>query len=211
MLAFQASLVIEHQEKRMPNLFSPRRQAVRLLATLAFATTTASFGSLALAADGQQVLLKTSMGEMVLELNADKAPKSVDNFLQYVRSGYYNGTIFHRVIDGFMIQGGGFDRNMVQKPANAPIVNEARNGLKNQSYTVAMARTSDPNSASSQFFINVADNKFLDYPGQDGAGYAVFGKVVRGMDVADRIKAVATGRNDVPNKPVVIESATLVK
>jgi peptidyl-prolyl cis-trans isomerase A (cyclophilin A)/peptidyl-prolyl cis-trans isomerase B (cyclophilin B) len=195
----------------MPNLFSPRRQAMRLLATLAFAAVSASAASLAFAAGAPQVLLKTSMGDMTLELNADKAPKSVENFLQYVNSGHYNGTIFHRVIDGFMIQGGGFDKNMVQKPTNPPIVNEAKNGLKNQPYTLAMARTSNPNSASSQFFINVADNKFLDYPGQDGAGYAVFGKVIKGMDVADKIRAVQTGRNDVPVKPVVIESATVLK
>ncbi|MGI4849450.1 MAG: peptidylprolyl isomerase [Janthinobacterium lividum] len=191
--------------------FSPRRQALRLFATFAIAASSASFGAQAMAADAPHVLLKTSMGEIELELNADKAPKSTDNFLQYVKSGHYNGTVFHRIINGFMIQGGGFDGNMVQKPTRAPISNEAKNGLKNETYSLAMARTSDPNSASSQFFINVGDNKFLDYPGQDGAGYAVFGRVVKGMDVVDRIKAVPTGRNDVPNKPVVIESATLLK
>jgi peptidyl-prolyl cis-trans isomerase A (cyclophilin A)/peptidyl-prolyl cis-trans isomerase B (cyclophilin B) len=151
------------------------------------------------------------MGDMVLELNADKAPKSVENFLQYVRSGHYNGTIFHRVIDGFMIQGGGFDKTMNQKPTRPAIENEAKNGLKNEPYTVAMARTANPNSATAQFFINVNGNKFLDYPGQDGAGYAVFGKVIKGMDVVDKIRAVQTGRNDMPEKPVVIESASLAK
>jgi cyclophilin family peptidyl-prolyl cis-trans isomerase len=158
-----------------------------------------------------QVQLKTSMGNIVLELYPEKAPKSVANFLEYVRSGHYNGTIFHRVIESFMIQGGGFDANMAQKKTRPPIENEARNGLKNDAYTVAMARTSDPNSASAQFFINVKNNDFLNYPGQDGAGYAVFGKVVKGMDVVDKIKAVPTGRMDVPKQPVMIESASVLK
>ncbi|MGV3741232.1 MAG: peptidylprolyl isomerase [Burkholderiaceae bacterium] len=162
-----------------------------------------------------QVSMKTSMGEFVLELYPDRAPKTVANFLNYVKSGHYKGTIFHRVINGFMIQGGGFDKDMNQKPTGAPIENEAKNGLKNEAYTVAMARTMDPHSASAQFFINVKNNSFLDYPGQDGWGYTVFGKVIKGKEVVDKIKAVpAAGKGmhqDVPIQPVVIESASLVK
>ena len=161
------------------------------------------------------VALKTNMGEIVLELNQEKAPKSVANFLQYVKSGYYKGTIFHRVIDGFMIQGGGFDKNMKQKATKAPIQNEAQNGLQNVTYSIAMARTGDPHSATSQFFINVGNNGALDYPGRDGYGYTVFGKVVSGMDVVDKIKAVPVAdkgpHQNVPVTPVVIESATLLK
>jgi cyclophilin family peptidyl-prolyl cis-trans isomerase len=170
---------------------------------------------LAHAADNPQVALKTSMGDVVLELYPDKAPKTVENFLQYVKSGHYNGTIFHRVISNFMIQGGGFDKDMKQKPTNPPIENEAKNGLKNDTYTVAMARTSAPHSASAQFFINIKNNSFLDYPGQDGWGYTVFGKVVKGTEVVDKIKAVDTTNSgmhqNVPAKPVVIESASVVK
>ncbi|MDB5762446.1 MAG: peptidylprolyl isomerase [Herminiimonas sp.] len=184
-----------------------RRYFLRLLASLSLAST----ACMSIAAEAPHVLLKTSMGEIVLELYPEKAPKSVDNFLQYVKNGHYKGTIFHRVIEGFMIQGGGYDKDMNQKPTNAPIENEAKNGLKNEPYTLAMARTSAPHSASAQFFINVKNNGFLDYPGQDGWGYAVFGKVIKGMDVVDKIKAVPTGANDVPNKPVVIESATVTK
>jgi len=161
------------------------------------------------------VALKTSMGEIVLELNQEKAPHSVANFLQYVKSGYYKGTVFHRVIDGFMIQGGGFDKNMKQKATKAPIQNEAQNGLQNVTYSIAMARTGDPHSATSQFFINVGNNGALDYPGRDGYGYTVFGKVVSGMDVVDKIKAVPVAdkgpHQNVPVTPVVIESATLLK
>jgi peptidyl-prolyl cis-trans isomerase A (cyclophilin A) len=164
-----------------------------------------------MAADAPNVLLKTSMGDILLELYPDKAPKSVENFLQYVNNGHYKGTVFHRVIDGFMIQGGGFDKDMQQKPTGAPIENEAKNGLKNAPYTLAMARTSAPHSATAQFFINVKNNSFLDYPGQDGWGYAVFGKVIKGTDVVDKIKSVPTGRNDVPLTPVVIESASVIK
>lgn len=157
------------------------------------------------------VLLTTNHGKIKIELDADKAPKTVENFLAYVRSGHYNGTIFHRVIDGFMIQGGGFEPGMTQKPTNDPIENEAKNGLKNEPYTLAMARTSAPHSASAQFFINVKNNSFLDYPGQDGWGYCVFGKVVEGTDVVDKIKAVKTTRtgmfSDVPVENVVIEKA----
>lgn len=161
------------------------------------------------------VALKTNMGEIVLELNQEKAPKSVANFLQYVNSGFYKGTVFHRVIDGFMIQGGGFDKNMKQKATKPAIQNEAKNGLQNVTYSIAMARTGDPHSATSQFFINVSDNGALDYPGRDGFGYTVFGKVVSGMDVVDKIKAVPVAdkgpHQNVPVTPVVIESATVLK
>ncbi len=166
----------------------------------------------ALAAD-PQVDLKTSMGTMRLELYPEKAPKTVENFLKYVRDGQYNGTIFHRVIPGFMIQGGGFTPDLKQKPTRVPI--ESKNGLKNDVGTIAMARTSDPNSATSQFFINVNNNSFLNYPGQDGNGYTVFGKVVDGMDVVNKIAAVPTGNKgmhqNVPNQPVLIESAKVVE
>ena len=160
------------------------------------------------------VVLTTNHGAITLELAVEKAPKSVENFVTYVKSGHYDGTIFHRVIDGFMIQGGGFDPDMKQKSTNDPIDNEAENGLKNDRYTVAMARTSDPHSATAQFFINVGDNEFLNYPGSDGWGYAVFGKVSDGEDVVDAIRAVKTGRksifSDVPVETVVIEKAEVV-
>ena len=160
------------------------------------------------------VLFTTNHGNFKVELDAEKAPKTVENFLAYVNSGHYNGTIFHRVINGFMIQGGGFDKDMREKPTKAPIQNEAKNGLKNEAYTIAMARTSDPHSASAQFFINVKNNGFLDYPGQDGWGYAVFGKVTEGTDVVDKIKAVKTTRSgmfaDVPVEDVVVEKAEVV-
>ncbi|MEN3293964.1 MAG: peptidyl-prolyl cis-trans isomerase [Burkholderiales bacterium] len=157
------------------------------------------------------VVLTTNHGKIKLELDAAKAPKTVENFLSYVKSGHYDGTIFHRVIDGFMIQGGGFEPGMKQKPTNEPVENEAKNGLKNEPYSIAMARTSDPHSASAQFFINVKNNSFLDYPGQDGWGYCVFGKVTEGTDVVDKIKSVKTTRagmhSDVPVDNVVIEKA----
>lgn len=160
------------------------------------------------------VVLNTNHGKITIELDSEKAPKSVENFVNYVKSGHYDGTIFHRVIDGFMIQGGGFDADMKQKPTEDPIENEANNGLKNDRYTVAMARTSAPHSASAQFFINVGDNDFLNYPGSDGWGYAVFGKVTEGHDVVDKIRAVKTGRksmfSDVPVEDVVIEKAEVV-
>jgi peptidyl-prolyl cis-trans isomerase B (cyclophilin B) len=160
------------------------------------------------------VTLITNHGNIKIELDADKAPKTVENFLNYVKSGHYNGTIFHRVIDGFMIQGGGFEPGMKQKPTSEPIENEAKNGLKNEPYTIAMARTSAPHSATAQFFINVKNNNFLDYPGQDGWGYCVFGKVVEGTDVIDKIRTVKTTRSgmhaDVPVEDVVIEKAEIV-
>lgn len=158
------------------------------------------------------VILNTNFGKIKIELDEKKAPKTVKNFLEYVNAGFYNGTIFHRVIDNFMIQGGGFDQSMRQKKTNAPIENEAKNGLSNKTYSIAMARTMDPHSATAQFYINVADNDFLDYPGQDGWGYCVFGKVTEGMDVVDKIKGVRTiyhpsGHQDVPLESVIIESA----
>jgi peptidyl-prolyl cis-trans isomerase B (cyclophilin B) len=160
------------------------------------------------------VKLLTNFGEITIELNAEKAPITAANFLQYVDNGFFNGTIFHRVIDGFMIQGGGFDINMNQKESLAEIKNEADNGLANDIYTVAMARTSAPHSASSQFFINVGNNDFLNHSGptSSGWGYCVFGKVTAGMDVVDKIRKVATGskkgHQDVPVENVVIETAT---
>lgn len=157
------------------------------------------------------VLLTTNHGTIKIELDMEKAPITSENFLSYVRSGHYNGTIFHRVIKGFMIQGGGFEVGMKQKETREPIKNEAKNGLKNDLYTLAMARTGDPHSASAQFFINVKKNDFLDYPGQDGWGYCVFGKVVEGQDVVDKIRDVKTTRSgmhaDVPVDNVVIEKA----
>ena len=153
-------------------------------------------------------------GSLVLELDREKAPKSVDNFLDYVKKGHYDGTIFHRVIDGFMIQGGGYAADFKERPTRAPVPLEARNGLKNERYTVAMARTSDPDSATAQFFINVKDNANLDAPNPDGHGYTVFGKVVSGTEVVDRIRAVRTtsqGRmQNVPVDPITIQSATIV-
>ncbi len=165
-----------------------------------------------------QVELKTSAGVIVLELQPGKAPGTVANFLQYVKDGHYDGTLFHRVIPGFMIQGGGFTRDFQEKPTRKPVRNEANNGLKNTVGTIAMARTPDPHSASAQFFINVADNAMLDFrfPTQEGYGYTVFGKVVRGMNVVESITKVATGPGpaphaNVPAKPIVIESARLIE
>ncbi len=166
-------------------------------------------------AAGAKVLLATSAGDITLQLDAEKAPKSVANFLDYVKSGHYDGTVFHRVIDGFMIQGGGFTPELTQKPTKAPIPLESRNGLKNERGTIAMARTSVPDSATAQFFINVKDNAMLDYPSPNGNGYAVFGRVVSGMDVVDKIRGVETGsvkgHQNVPLKPVLIRSASIVK
>ena len=163
-----------------------------------------------------KVLFKTTSGNFTLELNAEKAPLTVANFLEYVKSGHYNGKIFHRVINDFMIQGGGMDKDMKEGKTLAPIKNEANNGLKNDKYTIAMARTMQPHSATAQFFINVKDNDFLNFKGEDmyGWGYAVFGKVVEGTEVIDKIKVVKTGRHDmhddVPTEAIVIESAEVV-
>ena len=162
------------------------------------------------------IKLHTNFGVIGIELDAEKAPESAKNFIAYVEAGHYDNTIFHRVINGFMIQGGGFEPGMKQKPTQAPIKNEAQNGLKNDKYTLAMARTSDPHSATAQFFINVADNDFLNHtaPNANGWGYAVFGKVVEGTDVVDQIKGVKTGRSgfhqDVPVEDVVITKAEVV-
>ena len=170
--------------------------------------------SFSVAAASPQVEIKTNMGAITVELYPDKAPETVKNFLQYAQDRFYDGTIFHRVIDGFMIQGGGFTEDLTYKPGRAPIKNEASNGLKNEVGTVAMARTSDPHSATAQFFINVNNNESLNYPGRDSYGYAVFGKVIKGMEIVDKIAKVATApkppHQNVPVKPVVIESARIV-
>jgi peptidyl-prolyl cis-trans isomerase A (cyclophilin A) len=191
---------------------SPFQPLLARFLTVFFGVT---FSAAVLAADAPQVTLKTTMGDIVLELDQEKAPKTVANFLQYVKTGHYKGTIFHRVIDGFMIQGGGMDAKLVTKKTGKPVKNEANNGLRNVSYSVAMARTADPDSATSQFFINVADNTPLDYPGRDGFGYTVFGKVVQGQEVVDKIKAVVVddvrGQANVPIVPIVIQSASVVK
>ncbi|MDD5058537.1 MAG: peptidylprolyl isomerase [Sideroxydans sp.] len=161
------------------------------------------------------VKLTTTLGNITIQLDAEKAPLSVKNFLDYVNSGFYNGTIFHRVIPNFMIQGGGFEPGLKQKPTSAPIKNEAANGLKNNIYTIAMARTGDPHSATAQFFINTKNNGFLDYPGQDGWGYCVFGIVTEGKEVVDAIGKVRTGNSgfyqDVPVEDVIITKAEVVK
>lgn len=157
------------------------------------------------------ITFKTNLGDIQIEVDTENAPLSAANFQQYAEEGHFDGTIFHRVIKGFMIQGGGFTADMAQKPTRDPVENEAKNGLKNDRGTLSMARTGDPHSGTSQFFLNVKDNAFLDYPGQDGWGYAVFGKVVGGMDIVDQIENVATGNKsghqDVPVEPVVVEKA----
>jgi len=190
-----------------------RKLFVTLVIAVSCFTSQAAFA-------GPKVEFKTTMGNFVVELDDVKAPKTTANFLNYVKSGFYNGTIFHRVIDGFMIQGGGFTADLNQKPTDAPVVSEAQNGLKNNVYTIAMARTSDPDSATSQFFINVKDNAALDYPNAMGNGYTVFGKVISGTQTIDAIRKVPTmvvpaprmGRMaDVPSKTVAIESATILK
>jgi peptidyl-prolyl cis-trans isomerase A (cyclophilin A) len=189
-------------------LFPLSRRALVLAAGLALAPLTQ-------AADAPRVLFKTSLGSFTVEVYPDKAPKTVENFLQYVRDKHYDGTVFHRVIDGFMIQGGGFTPELQQKPTRAPVPLEASNGLKNDKYTIAMARTANPNSATSQFFINVKDNAMLNAPNPDGHGYTVFGKVVSGTEVVDKIRAVRTGNKggmqDVPLESVTIQSATVAK
>ena len=199
---------------KFPPLLSPglrlRRRAALVLAG---ATLALSLPLAATANGAPKVRLSTSLGDIVLELQPDKAPKSVENFLQYVRDKHYDGTVFHRVIDGFMIQGGGFTADLQQKPTRAPIPLEASNGLKNDRGTIAMARTANPNSATAQFFINLVNNNPLNAPSPDGHGYAVFGKVVSGMDVVDKIKGVAVGNQgphqNVPKTPVTILKATL--
>lgn len=174
-------------------------------------------GTVAAAGPDPVVRLETNYGDILLRLDSSKAPMTVDNFLQYVKAGHYDGTIFHRVIKDFMIQGGGMTPELKEKPTRAPIKNEAANGLQNKKYTVAMARTSEPHSATSQFFINTRDNAFLNYRGAtpEGWGYAVFGKVIRGQDVVDQIAAVKTGSRgyyeDVPMQPVIIKRATIVE
>ncbi len=196
----------------------PRRVTgfvIRGLAVVALPLV-ALFPSSAIASENPRVLLHTNMGDIILELYPDKAPQTVQNFLEYVRAGFYDGTIFHRVINGFMIQGGGMTSDMAPKPTNEPIQNEADNGLTNDAYTVAMARTMDPHSATAQFFINVADNTFLNHSAKtmQGWGYAVFGKVVQGQDVVDAIKAVETStrgmHENVPVESVAIEKAEVL-
>ena len=171
--------------------------------------------SASLALAETRVKMETNMGDILLALDEEKAPETVRNFVQYAEDGFYDGTIFHRVIDGFMIQGGGFTESYERKPTRAPIQNEADNGLKNTRGSIAMARTNDPHSATAQFFINVKDNHFLDYPGQDGWGYAVFGEVAEGMDIVDEIRQVDTGPGgpfpkDAPQTPVVINKMTII-
>jgi len=188
-----------------------------VLFTAVLALGDPSGGAAKTATANPRVALETSLGKIVVELDAKRAPKSVENFLGYVRSGHYDGTIFHRVIKDFMIQGGGFDAEMNQKPVGPPIANEAMNGLKNDRGTIAMARTMDPNSATAQFFINTVDNRPLNYQSStpQGWGYAVFGRVVEGMDTVDAIEAVRTGAKgpfrDVPVEPVVLRRAYVVE
>jgi cyclophilin family peptidyl-prolyl cis-trans isomerase len=187
-----------------------------MTALLAVAVILLLAGPASVKAAAPAVKIETTMGDIYLRLDADKAPVTVANFLQYVQSGFYNGTIFHRVIKGFMIQGGGLTETMNQKPTRAPIKNEAKNGLRNAPFTIAMARTSEPDSATAQFFINTGNNRFLDFDkASDGVGYAVFGKVVKGTDVVKKIEASKTTSHgvyqDVPMTPVVIKSVTLVK
>ena len=194
---------------------NPRRRALLLIAALAWLPVGAA-RSESLKRKAPMVKLQTNFGPITLELDEKAAPETVANFLHYARDGHYDGTIFHRVIDGFMIQGGGFTPAMEQKATRQPIQNEAHNGLKNAAYSIAMARTPNPHSATSQFFINVADNAFLDYrePSASGYGYCVFGKVVEGKDVVDRIRKVRTGmragHQDVPVEDVIIERAEVL-
>ena len=180
---------------------------------IAFALLASS--ALSALAANPMVELKTTQGDIVVEVFADKAPKSADNFIQYVKDGFYNGTVFHRVIDGFMVQGGGFDADMKQKSTRAPIENEAKNGLRNEAGTLAMARTADPPSASSQFFINLVANTALDYPSRDGWGYAVFAKVVKGLDVVETIAKLPTANRgfhqNVPVESVIVNSARVLE
>lgn len=185
--------------------------------TITFTFTFTFFSSMAVYANNPEIKIKTNLGVVTLELYPEKAPKTVENFVQYATDGFYKNTIFHRVIPNFMIQGGGFDPTYTQKPTRQPIKNEAANNLKNKTGTIAMARTSDPHSATAQFFINVADNDFLDYtaPTQRGFGYTVFGKVIDGMDIVNQIASTPTGpggafRSDVPQKMILIENIEVV-
>ena len=195
-----------------------RMSWLRALFALACVLAATLGGAAAARAEGGNPMVKltTNKGDIVLELDKAKAPATVENFLKYVKAGHYDGTVFHRVINGFMVQGGGMDKTMKERSTQAPIQNEADNGLKNKAYTVAMARTGDPHSATAQFFINVADNGFLDHTGKNpqGWGYAVFGKVVSGQEVVDAIKAVPTMtkgfHENVPVVPVIIEKAEVV-
>lgn len=191
------------------------KKLVLMSAMVAGLVSNMGFSADSVSAPNLYVEMDTTAGNIVLELNEEKAPVTVENFKNYVDDGFFDGLIFHRVIDGFMVQGGGFDSNMNQKTTNAPIKIESNNGLKNERGTIAMARTMDPNSATSQFFINTQNNPFLDYPGQDGNGYTVFGKVVEGMEVVDQIEKVKTGNKgmhaDVPVDPIIIESVKFVE
>jgi peptidyl-prolyl cis-trans isomerase A (cyclophilin A)/peptidyl-prolyl cis-trans isomerase B (cyclophilin B) len=192
---------------------APSRRSV--LARLAAAACGLLLSGAVLAADNPQVSIKTSMGEIVVELDQEKAPKTVANFMAYVKSGFYKGTIFHRVIDGFMIQAGGMNEKFEGRKTRKPVQNESNNGLSNQPYTISMARENHPDTATSQFFINVADNSGIDYPNVNGSGYTVFGKVVKGQEVVDKIKAVVVddvrGMENVPVTPIFIKSATQLK
>ena len=196
-------------------MISRRNSALALTSLALAAIFSVATPAAAQDANAPKVKLSTSMGDIVVQLEPAKAPKTVENFLQYVKDKHYDGTIFHRVIDGFMVQGGGFTADMAQKPVRAPIALEAANGLKNDKYTIAMARTNVPDSATAQFFINVKDNDMLNARQPSGDGYAVFGKVVQGSDVVDKIKAVATGNKgghqNGPSSPVTITTATVVK
>jgi peptidyl-prolyl cis-trans isomerase A (cyclophilin A) len=196
----------------MINLFSLKRLFAGTFAALLLASICVA--SKAQDSKSPQVSMKTSMGEIVIELYPDKAPKTVENFLAYAKDGYYSGTIFHRVINNFMIQGGGMTRNLEPKRTKSPIQIESQNGLKNKAGMVSMARTSQPDSATSQFFINTVDNPDLDFPAPDGHGYTVFGKVVKGIEVVNKIRAVPTIRSgnmgDVPVSPITIDSVTLI-
>jgi cyclophilin family peptidyl-prolyl cis-trans isomerase len=187
------------------------KTAITLLACLLFMTLSSANAW----ADKVRVSMKTSMGEIELSLDKEKAPKTVENFVQYIQAGFYDGTIFHRVIKDFMVQGGGFSETMQKKQTRDPIGNEAKNGLKNKRGAIAMARTSAPHSATAQFFINHKDNEFLDYPSRDGWGYAVFGEVTKGMEVVDTIAqqptGVTAGMRDVPKTPIIIEKVTILE
>lgn len=193
------------------------KKIMALLALFAVLAIAPGFAQAAAGNADPVVKLETTMGDIVIRLNERKAPITCANFVQYVKSGHYDGTIFHRVIKDFMIQGGGFTDNMKEKPTHAPIRNEANNGLKNEKYTIAMARTNDPHSASAQFFINTRNNNFLDFKSQKNGewGYAVFGKVIQGQNVVDKIEKVATGRraghDDVPTEPVIIKKAVVLE